>query len=311
MESKFESEATAYAMEAEKKMIKPSFFKKMFGASYEEKLEQARDLYEKAANQFKLANNFKRAGECYEKCSEIETSIDGMPTNFIQDAIKCYKKSDPGKYIDMVDGVVFQLCSDGRISNAARMKKDQGEYFEQNCEFEEAVKCFESAGNLFDKDDQPSQANQVKLKAADLNLVTKIPDYETSIHIYDDVITHYLSKDILRSSAKTMMMKAILCFLAMDDSVGAQKSFDKYQMKDPAFGGSREGELLQTMIECRQENDSETFNSSIKEYNRITPFQKVETHLVKAISEKFDAGLDDQNLGDDLQLDEDGEVDLR
>lgn len=43
-----------------------------FGKSKEEKLEDARDLFEKAANSYKLGDDFLNAGKCYEKCAEIE-----------------------------------------------------------------------------------------------------------------------------------------------------------------------------------------------------------------------------------------------
>jgi hypothetical protein len=37
------------------------------------------------------------------------------------------------------------------------------------------------------------------------------------------VIKNYLKKDILKSSAKPIMIKVCLCFLAFDDLVGAAK----------------------------------------------------------------------------------------
>lgn len=125
-----------------------------------------------------------------------------------------------------------------------------------------------------------------------------------------------MTKDLLRSSAKAMMMKVVLCYLAMDDTVGGDKYLNKYSIDDPAFGQSREGSMLSTLVEARKNNDQDSFMNATSEYNRITPFQKIENYLVKAISEKFDAPsgnvIDPAGLGndDDIQFDEDGGIDL-
>lgn len=71
MEANFVIEANKFKAEADKKMSGGSFFKKLFG-SKEDWLEEARDLYEKAANSYKLGDKFDEAGHCYEQCADIE-----------------------------------------------------------------------------------------------------------------------------------------------------------------------------------------------------------------------------------------------
>ena len=158
MEANFVIEANKFKAEADKKMSGGSFFKKLFG-SKEDWLEEARDLYEKAANSYKLGDKFDEAGHCYEQCADIEKQLDGMPGNYVNDALACYKKSDPVKYSEMVDNAIYQMCQEGRISQAARMKKDQGEQMEEMYEIKQAAKCYKDAGSLFEKDDASSQAN--------------------------------------------------------------------------------------------------------------------------------------------------------
>jgi alpha-soluble NSF attachment protein len=124
-----------------------------FGKSKEEKLEDAWDLYEKAANNYKLGDDFLNAGHCYEKCAEIERLTDGVASNYMQESLSCYKKADPGKYAMMVDSAVQSLCWEGKISQAARMKKEQGEHLEELYETELAARAFIDAGKLFEKED--------------------------------------------------------------------------------------------------------------------------------------------------------------
>jgi len=73
MESGFIDEAKMQRAKADKLLSGGGgFFGKIFGKSKEEKLEEARDLYEKAANSYKLGDDFLNAGYCYDKCAEIE-----------------------------------------------------------------------------------------------------------------------------------------------------------------------------------------------------------------------------------------------
>lgn len=57
--------ANDYESKGDKK-IKGSFFKNFF-SSKSERCDDARDLYEKAANNYKLANEWNKAGEMYKK----------------------------------------------------------------------------------------------------------------------------------------------------------------------------------------------------------------------------------------------------
>lgn len=162
MESSYLTEANSLRAKAEKAMSGGGGFlsKIGFGKSKEEKLEDARDLFEKAANSYKLGDDFLNAGICYEKCAEIERRTDGVASQYVQESLSCYKKADPTKYAEMIDSAVQSLCREGKISQAARLKKEQGEHLEELYEIELAAQAFSDAGKLFEKEDlSQSQAN--------------------------------------------------------------------------------------------------------------------------------------------------------
>jgi len=49
------------------------FIGKLFGGkSKEERMDEAKELFEKAANSYKLGDDFFNAGVCYDKCADIE-----------------------------------------------------------------------------------------------------------------------------------------------------------------------------------------------------------------------------------------------
>jgi len=76
----------------------------------------------------------------------------------------------------------------------------------------------------------------------------KKPDWSEIIPVYEKVIKSYLKKDMLKSSAKQIMLKEILCFIAFDDVVGGKKKFNYFCSEDPSLGPGWEGEFLEGVL---------------------------------------------------------------
>jgi alpha-soluble NSF attachment protein len=94
-----DTELDAYNLvtKAEKK-LKPGFLGGLF-SSKDSRMEEALDLYEKAGNIFKLSKKWFEAGECFEKCGEIEEKLKTDPANHYQDAAHCFSFIDkPSKF---------------------------------------------------------------------------------------------------------------------------------------------------------------------------------------------------------------------
>lgn len=188
------------------KKAKGSFFKNLF-SSKGERLDDARDLYEKAANSYKLANNWEKAGEMYKKCAECERQTDGMPAQYIMDAVNCYKKVNSVEFLQMAEEAIKMLAEEGRINQAARLRKEVAENYEQQYEFEAAAEEYQRAAQLYEMEESVSFANQCYVKAADLLVLLKEVNFETVINLYEKVISEYMKKDLLKASAKNLVMK--------------------------------------------------------------------------------------------------------
>lgn len=87
-----EYEAHLLVEKAEKK-LKPGFFGGLFN-SKEGRFEEALDLYEKAGNIFKLSKKWFEAGECFEKCGNIEEQLKADAASHYQDAAHCFSFVD-------------------------------------------------------------------------------------------------------------------------------------------------------------------------------------------------------------------------
>uniref|UniRef100_A0AAZ3Q9Z1 N-ethylmaleimide-sensitive factor attachment protein, alpha b n=1 Tax=Oncorhynchus tshawytscha TaxID=74940 RepID=A0AAZ3Q9Z1_ONCTS len=91
-----EKEASALIAEAEKKLkSSQSFFGALFGGS--SKMEEACDMYARAANMYKMAKNWCAAGNAFSQAARLHLQMQSKhdaATNFI-DAGNAFKKADP------------------------------------------------------------------------------------------------------------------------------------------------------------------------------------------------------------------------
>uniref|UniRef100_A0A2P2M708 Alpha-soluble nsf attachment protein n=1 Tax=Rhizophora mucronata TaxID=61149 RepID=A0A2P2M708_RHIMU len=111
----------ARAEEFEKKAEKKLNGWGLFGSKYED----AADLFDKAANSFKLAKSWDKAGSTYIKLANCHLKLDSKheAAQAYVDAAHCYKKSSTNEAISCLGQAVDMFCDIGRISMAARYYK--------------------------------------------------------------------------------------------------------------------------------------------------------------------------------------------
>jgi len=130
-----------------------------------------------------------------------------MPTQYILDAVSCYKKVSNHEFLTMAEDAIQLLAEEGRINQAAKLRKEVAELLESQYELEQAATEYIKAADLYLLDDGVSFANQCFVKAADIMIMLKDVNFEFVISTYEKVITEYLKKDLLRGSAKGLIMK--------------------------------------------------------------------------------------------------------
>jgi alpha-soluble NSF attachment protein len=137
------------------------------------KFEEAGDLYQQAANQFKIDRQFRDAGdayareaECREKCKELSDAA-----NAWWNAAKAYKQGHPDRaYLNCVHVVIpltwgtvavqaltqtiTFLTKAGRFRQAADREKEIGQiYLKELNDLRKACESFERAGEWYAQED--------------------------------------------------------------------------------------------------------------------------------------------------------------
>ncbi|KAG1370088.1 alpha-soluble NSF attachment protein [Cocos nucifera] len=270
------ADQTIRGEEFEKKAEKKLSGWGLFGSKYED----AADLYEKAANCFKLAKNWDRAGAVYIKLASCHLKLESKheAASAYVDAANCYKKISVQDAAQSLNQAVNLFLEIGRLNMAARYCKELGELYEQEQDLEKAIDYFERAADLFQSEEVTTSANQCKQKVA--QFAAQLEQYPKAIEIFEAIARHSMNNNLLKYSVKGILLNAGICQLCRGDVVAITNSLERYQELDPTFSGTREYKLLADLAASMDEEDVGKFTDVIKEYDSMTRLDPWKTTLL-------------------------------
>ncbi|KAM5236990.1 alpha-soluble NSF attachment protein isoform 2-T2 [Ctenodactylus gundi] len=248
-----EAEAMALLAEAERKVKNSqSFFSGLFGGS--SKIEEACEIYARAANMFKMAKNWSEAINCLVRAIEI--------------------------YTDM-----------GRFTIAAKHHISIAEIYETELvDIEKAIAHYEQSADYYKSEESNSSANKCLLKVA--GYAAQLEQYQKAIDIYEQVGTNAMDSPLLKYSAKDYFFKAALCHFCID-MLNAKLAVQKYEELFPAFSDSRECKLVKKLLEAHEEQNVDSYTESVKEYDSISRLDQWLTTMLLRIKKTIQGDEED------------------
>jgi len=307
--------AEAYVAEAEKTLSKSKTA--WFSSSKEKKVEDAAELYEQAANAYKVGGLNHEAGDCYKRAAELHRDKLTNPNEASKDfsnAASAYKKSSPADAISAYRSAIVLLTDMGRITNAAKLSKECGELYENEgiegdgddagkSSVVLAIEMYEQASELFGMEDAKSQSSQCLAKVAELcSAELDPPDLIRACRIYEDLGRRCLDSNLLKYNAKGYFLQSTLCHLANGDAVGASQALDRYDTLDYTFAEAREGKFARQLVECVEGYDPEGFGTACFEFDRISKLDPWKTSMLVKVKRQIDDGEDGGEDGGDVDL---------
>lgn len=284
--------------------------KTWFASATEQKNEDAAELFRKAANAYKVGGYLKEAGSAYNRAACIfkdKLKNDMEASKCLTESGHCYKKEDPPKAIEMFRESISMLCDGGRLTQAARLSKEVAELFENevpedNESVKLAIESYHQAADLYEMEQQKSQANQCTVKVAELSSAAlDPPDYLLGAQLYEKLGKECLDSTLLKYNAKGYFLQCVFCHLANQDSIGASQAMSRFSAADFTFRESREGRFVSQLIECVEGMDAEGLASACFEYDRISKLDPWKTSILLAVRKFLEGGdLDDGE--DDVDL---------
>ncbi|NXV88755.1 SNAA protein, partial [Calonectris borealis] len=211
-----EKEALQLLAEADKKVRgSQSFFAGLFGGS--SRIEEACDIYARAANMFKMAKNWSAAGNAFCQAAQLHLQLQSKhdaATNFV-DAGNAFKKADPQEAINCLIRAIEIYTDMGRFTIAAKHHISIAEIYETELvDIEKAIAHYEQAADYYKGEESNSSANKCLLKVA--TYAAQLEQYQKALEIYEQVGTSAMDSPLLKYSAKEYFFKAALCHFCID-----------------------------------------------------------------------------------------------
>jgi len=258
------------------------------------KYEEAGDLFQQAANAFKIEQLMKEAGDAFTKeadCREKQGEKDEA-ANAWWNAAKAYKKGYPELAIGALESTIHFLTGLGRFRQAADREKEIGQiYLQELRNISGACQAMEKAGEWYSQEDSNATANGCFKDAADLH--AELDEFPAAIARYEQVANHSLTSSLTRYSVKEYWLRAGLCALAMKDPVTARRNLTKYGTQDVTFPSTREARFLDAITQAMEQSDEDAYTAAVFEYDQVTKLDNWKTSMLLKIKRQIQADDDD------------------
>lgn len=253
--------------QAEKRLRSFSFF----GAAG--KTEAAMELYDKAAAQFKMAQQWDDAGDAYIKMAECAEKINNQleAVNAYTNAAKAYKNGNIKESIKTFRIAAEMRMESNQFQQAAKLYQEIGAIEEKNMNMKGAIKAYSDAADCFKSEGSGPSEGQALLKVADLSASEE--DYARAISIYEKVANNALESTLLKYSVKDYLFKASLCQLVLcaksQDMKVLEDKLDGYKCLHPAFDGDRSCKLIEQCAKAFEDDDVDAYTDVVFAYDKL------------------------------------------
>lgn len=277
-----EKKAAAIIEAAEKKLSGWSLF-----GSRRQKLEDVEDSFQQAANLYKLAKNWEKAGASFKRHADILLELDTkhQAATALVNAAGAYEKVNMQAAVECRLAASDIFTDTGKFSSAAKIQKEIGDLRQSEGDLDGAIKAFDTATDYYEADNQSSQANKCRLQSAELKAL--LEQYAEAIEIYEQVAISCLESNLMKWNAKDYFFKAGLCHLCNGDAVALERKIEEYEDRDPTFKGQREHKLLKAILAAFNNVDAEAFTTAVAEYDNISPLDSWKTTILVRIKKSI------------------------
>jgi len=261
------------------------------------KFEDAAEAFSKAANLFKMAKKYDEAGKAFTKVAESQLKLDSKheaATSFAS-AATCFKKNNTQDAVECLKKAVELFTGEGRFAIAAKHQKEIAEIYEAEMDFERAIEAYQVAADYFEGESSTSQANTCLLKVAQFS--AQLENFQKAIELYEQVAKASLDNNLLKWGAKDHLHRAILCHLASEDLVGAQKALENYKSWDASFASSRECKFVEEIIQAVEKYDVDAFTQAVVDYDSISKLDNWKTKVLLKVKQGIQANSSEEKTG--------------
>lgn len=294
-----ESKGEEFMKKAEQKLKSFSFF----GAGT--KFDDAVELFNSAAAQFKIGKCWEKAGNAYLAAAEVcqvKLKDDSQATEYYTNAAQCFRKENPEEATRVYSLAAQMHMEQNHFSTAAKIYKAIGEMCEEDRNFKGALDAFSQSADCYLAEDTKVSGSQMLLKVAHYSAI--LEDYKRAVELYEQVAEQALQQQLTSWGAKEHYFKAMLCkmaLLANNKDLGStmeelDRTFEKYKNSYPAFEDSREAKFIESMLDAMRESDVNKMQDAIIDYDSISKLDDWKSGLIIMVKRAMRESANDVDL---------------
>eukprot|EP00933_Yihiella_yeosuensis_P057704 TRINITY_DN57705_c0_g1_i1.p1 TRINITY_DN57705_c0_g1~~TRINITY_DN57705_c0_g1_i1.p1 ORF type:complete len:340 (-),score=111.28 TRINITY_DN57705_c0_g1_i1:176-1072(-) len=253
------------------------------------KYDEAIELYQQAANQFKLAKMWQEAGNCFIQCAFCadKSGSKSDEANFLQEAGNVIKKISTAGAVEQFEKAIAIQSAAGRFQQAGKLLLSIAELYEaERLQHKECKEFYKRAAEMFELDDH-GKSNFTKCNLKYAEYAAKDNEVDEAIKIFEAEGEKALGNNLLQYGAKDHFVNAGILHMVNGDSVTVNLAVDKYRALDPRFAGSREGELLIALAEAFGNGDAGQFVDKLADYDAVKPLDAWKTEFLVKVKEQL------------------------
>eukprot|EP00301_Raphidiophrys_heterophryoidea_P023179 c7134_g1_i1.p2 GENE.c7134_g1_i1~~c7134_g1_i1.p2 ORF type:complete len:310 (+),score=66.05 c7134_g1_i1:62-931(+) len=254
------------------------------------KLEEAEEVFQKAANLYKMAKKWDEAGRTFRKLADVQLKLGNkfQAATSYNDAANCFKKCSTEDTAKCLRDATDIFTDMGKFANAAKTQNELGELLENEGDKEGAIKAYETAADYYSGENSASQANSARLKAA--TLYALLEKYTEATEIFEQVGIQSADSSLMKWNAKDYFFKAALCRFCTGDIVQVERSLDQYCSYDVTFNSQREYKLLVAILEASKNFEVDDFTAAVAEFDSISKLDAWKTTILLRIKNSMKSG---------------------
>lgn len=287
-----EQKAMQLVADAEKKLKSAQGFLGSLFGSKSSRVEEACEMYARAANMFKMAKKWSAAGSAFCEAANLHVKCGNRhdaATCYV-DAGNCYKKSDPQEAINCLLKAIEIYTDMGRFTIAAKHHMTIAEIYETElANIEKAITHYEHSADYYKGEESNSSANKCLLIVA--KYTAQLEQYEKAIEIYEQIASSSLESSLLKYSAKEYFFRAAICHLCVD-ILNAEHALNRYEELCPSFADSRECKLIKNLIDKLKEEDVDGFTDAVREFDSISHLDQWYTNMLLRVKKSLQESPD-------------------
>eukprot|EP01132_Coremiostelium_polycephalum_P002761 gene2761-3435_t len=265
-----EAKAREFYDKAEKRIKGGNILGSIFGGG-SQRYENSASDFTKAANLFKMSKKWDQAGDAFQKAAEcfLKAASKHDAAQSYVSASNCYKKGNISNAILTLKAAIEYYTDEGRFSTSAKLQKEMAEMYESEGDFDQAIASYQVAADLFSGENSNVSSHQCLLKIALFS--AQLERYDKAIEIYEQVAAASLDNNLTQWGCKEYFFRAILCYLASDDLVSAERALMRYRDMQASFSSTREFRFLDQIIKACRDHSVEDFSDAVAEFDSISP----------------------------------------